>query len=27
MALWLLVAIELAAHLGLRRYFRKHHGG
>lgn len=25
--LWLLVALELLAHVGLRRYFRKHHGG
>ena len=27
MALWLLVGLELLAHVGLRRYFRKHHGG
>lgn len=26
-ALWLLVALELLAQVGLRRYFRKHHGG
>lgn len=25
--LWLLVALELAALVGLRRYFRRHHGG
>lgn len=27
MALWLLVGLELLAHIGLRHYFRKHHGG
>lgn len=26
-ALWILVGLELAAIAGLRRYFRKHHGG
>lgn len=25
--LWLLVAVELGALAGLRRYFRRHHGG
>ena len=27
MTLWLIVALELLAHVGLRRYFRRHHGG
>lgn len=26
-ALWLLVAIEVLTLVGLRRYFRRHHGG
>lgn len=27
MGLWLLVLLELAAQVGLRHYFRRHHGG
>lgn len=27
MALWLLVGLELLAQVGLRHYFRRHHGG
>jgi hypothetical protein len=27
MTLWLLVAIEVVAHVGLRRYYRRSHGG
>lgn len=27
MMVWLLVALELAAHVGLRRYYRRSHGG
>jgi hypothetical protein len=27
MTLWLLVGLELGAHVGLRRYYRRHHGG
>lgn len=26
-SLWALVALELLAMVGLRRYFRRHHGG
>jgi len=26
-ALWLLVGLELAALVGMRHYFRRHHGG
>lgn len=26
-ALWLLVGLELGAQMGLRRYFKKQHGG
>ena len=25
--LWVLVALEMLAHVGLRRYYRRHHGG
>jgi hypothetical protein len=27
MALWLLIGLELLAQIGLRHYFRRHHGG
>jgi hypothetical protein len=27
MSLWLLVGLELLAQIGLRHYFRRHHGG
>ncbi len=27
MTLWMLVALELLTHVGLRHYYRRHHGG